>query len=241
MCWSGEASAAITVFGVASCAYLIRKKESPLLWVPILYFTLMEGLQAYTYTVIDKCGLPENQIATLLGYLHICFQPFFANAFSLYFVPKHIARKVAPWAYAFCFVAAIVMLLKMFPFEWSPLCEVGVRPMCGRDICSYHGNWHIAWRMPINTFLDDIPFYLLAAFVVPVLYGSWRFTVFHLITGPLLARLTTDNMDEWPAVWCLFSIDLMLLAMTSRIRNLLHVKSWPLWRKPKLPPAEEAA
>jgi len=231
MCWSGEASTAITVFGVGATLYLIRKKESPMLWVPIFYFTLMEALQAYTYSVIDECALPENQMATLLGYLHITFQPFFVNAFSLYFIPKHIAKQVAPWAYGVCFLAAILMLLKLYPFAWSPLCEIGVRPMCGAALCSYQGNWHIAWKVPINTFADYIPAYLIAAFIVPVLYGSWRFTLFHLITGPILARLTTDNMDEWPAIWCLFSIDLLLIATTSRLRRRLEVKRWWLWRK----------
>jgi len=231
MCWSGEASAALTVFGIGCTGYLIKKKESPLLWAPVLYFVLMEALQAYTYSVIDKCGLPQNQVATVLGYLHITFQPFFVNAFSLYFIPRHIARKIAPFAYGVCFVAAILMILKLYPFPWSPQCLPGVRPMCGATICSFHGNWHIAWHLPINTFLDYIPSYLIAAFIMPALYGSWRFTIFHLICGPILARLTTSNIDEWPAVWCLLSIDLLLVASNTRLRDLLHVRSWPLWNK----------
>ncbi|NBX02919.1 MAG: hypothetical protein EBR02_02410 [Alphaproteobacteria bacterium] len=231
MCWSGEASAAVTLVGVSCTAYLAYKKESPMLWVPLLYFTLMEALQAYTYSVIDKCGLPENQIATMLGYLHITFQPFFVNAFSLYFLPAAIRKKVAPAAYTVCFVAAIMMLLKLYPFAWSPMCTPGVRPMCGSVICAFHGSWHIAWQLPINTFVDYIPFYLIAAFIFPALYGSWKFTLFHLITGPLLARATTSDLNEWPAVWCLFSLEVMLIAMSSRLRDRLHVKKWPFWGK----------
>jgi hypothetical protein len=47
------------------------------------YFSSMEVLQAFTYSVIDQCALPSNQIATLLGYLHIAFQPFFINMLSM--------------------------------------------------------------------------------------------------------------------------------------------------------------
>jgi hypothetical protein len=231
MCWSGEASAAIATLGVGCAGYLIKKKQSPLLWAPILYFVLMEALQAYTYSVIDKCGLPSNQIATLLGYLHITFQPFFINMFSLYFIPKDIAKKVAPWAYALCFAAAILMLVKLYPFAWSPQCQSGIRPMCGGFICAFHGNWHIAWQMPINTVLDHIPGYLIVGFIMPALYGSWRFTLFHLLLGPVLARLTTSDLNEWPAVWCLLSIDLMLIATNRHIRRWLTVKSWIFWPK----------
>jgi hypothetical protein len=229
MCWSGEASAALATLGFVSTGYAIRKKESKLLWLPMAYFSLMEALQAFTYSVIDQCALPSNQVATLLGYLHITFQPFFVNMVSLYFIPKRLARKIAPFAYGVCFAAAIMMLIKLYPFEWAPRCEVGVRPMCGESICSFSGSWHIAWAMPINAIYDKFSWYALAAFAMPFLYGSWRFTIYHLLLGPCLAWLTTDNVNEWPAIWCLLSIDLLLIIVNSRVRNYLFVRSWPGW------------
>lgn len=237
MCWSGEASAALAVLGAVSTGYAIHKKQSIMLWSALGYFTLMEALQAFTYTVIDQCALPSNQIATLLGYLHITFQPFFINFVSLYFIPERVAKKIAPWAYAVCFAAAIIMLIKLYPFDWAPQCTPNVRPMCGTGLCSFHGNWHIAWGLPINELMSYIPAYLIAGFIMPALYGSWRFTLYHLIVGPVLAWLTTDNMNEWPAIWCLLSIDLLLLITSTRLRNLMYVKRWWLWRK-EPPPAE---
>ena len=44
------------------------------------YFTVMEGLQVWGYTVVDSCGTPQNQAVTLLSYLHIAFQPMVFNA-----------------------------------------------------------------------------------------------------------------------------------------------------------------
>jgi hypothetical protein len=81
MCWSGQASATLATIGFTSTAYVAIKGEDKALWIPLAYFSLMEMLQAATYTVIDQCGLPLNQLLTLFGALHITFQPFFSECF----------------------------------------------------------------------------------------------------------------------------------------------------------------
>lgn len=224
MCWSGEASTVVATLGFACTAYAAYKKQPPALYMCLGYFALMEALQAYTYSVIDNCGAPSNQVATLLGYLHITFQPFFINAVSLHFIPKTLARKIAPFVYAICFVAAIMMLIKLYPFPWAGQCNPG-RPMCGDVLCSIHGSWHIAWSVPINDVGDRFSWYFFASFAVPLLYGSWRFTLYHLLAGPLLSYVTTQDMNEWPAVWCLFSFGFSFIAFETRLRQRLYVKS----------------
>jgi hypothetical protein len=240
MCWSGEASAVLAAAGIGTTLYAMYKKEPPALWAALGYFSLMELLQAFTYSVIDKCGDPSNQIATLLGYLHITFQPFFINALSMYFIPKRIAEKVAPWAYAFCFFSAVFMIIQLFPFDWAGLCQHG-RFLCADRLCSVSGNWHIAWEVPTNgifnstadTLMHGFPTYFIAALIVPVLYGSWRFTLYHAVMGPFLASLLTNNMNERPAVWCLLSIGILMVIVKTRLRDVLHVKKWIFWRKEK--------
>ena len=95
MCWSGEASTVLATIGLSSTVYFYFKKESPTLCAALGFFSLMEALQAYTYTVIDDCSNPGNQVATLLGYMHIAFQPFFINAVSLYFIPEAVRNKIS--------------------------------------------------------------------------------------------------------------------------------------------------
>jgi hypothetical protein len=55
-----------------------------------------------------------------------------------------------------------------------------------------------------------------------------------MMLGPWLAALTTDNINESPAVWCLLSIGLLATAVKTPIRGLLHVRKWwpwpPSWR-----------
>jgi len=117
------------------------------LWITLGYFSSMELLQAFTYTVIDDCSSPSNQIATLLGYLHIAFQPFFINAISMYFIPDEIRQKISIPVYAFCFAVAIYMILASYPFSWSGSC---VGSLCSERLCSVSGSWHIAWELPLN-------------------------------------------------------------------------------------------
>ena len=149
MCWSGEASAVLAASGIGTTIWAAWKKEPPALWIALGYFSLMELLQAFTYSVINQCALPANQIATLLGYLHITFQPFFINAVALFFVPAEVRRRLVLPVYALCFVGAIFTLIQLFPFDWAGHCDPS-RPLCADRLCSVRGNWHIAWEVPTN-------------------------------------------------------------------------------------------
>ncbi len=238
MCWSGEASAGLAIAGFASTAYFYHKGESKVLCSALAYFSLMELLQAYTYSVIDECQNPNNQIATFLGYMHIAFQPFFVNAVAMHFIPQAVKKRIGFAVYALCFAAATVFMMRIYPFNWANYCfETSYRlafapetkfnmPFCGEQICSFSGDWHIAWSIPANGSYAMANAYVYAAFLLPLLYGSWKLVLYHIITGPLLAYLTTSNMNEWAAVWCLYSIGLLLLLIKTPIRYYLHVSNW---------------
>ena len=244
MCWSGEASTVLAAIGLGSTVYFAYKKEPIALCAALGFFSLMEALQAYTYTVIDDCANPGNQIATLLGYIHIAFQPFFVNAVSMYFIPEAVRKKISPTVYSICFVATVCLLIRLYPFDWAPMCyEVKTKvvlfsdyfdsfnvPFCGEKICSVSGQWHIAWEIPAIANLVLFNMYIVAAFIMPLVYGSWKMTVYHILTGPFLAYLSTNNPNEWAAVWCLYSIGLLLLLLKTPIRGFLHVRSWFWWR-----------
>jgi hypothetical protein len=237
MCWSGEASTALASVGIAGAAWAAYKKEPFALWGTLGYFAMMEALQAYTYTVINQCGLPANQIATILGYLHIAFQPFFINAISLYFIPQDVAVRSYKIVFGLCFASAMFMMLQLYPFEWAGLCEPG-RALCSNRLCSVSGNWHIAWDVPANgignwTYAHGLTGYWTygaVAFVLPLLYGSWRFTLYHFIMGPFMARMLTNNMNEAPAVWCLLSIGFLLIVIKTPVRQILFTK-WNFWER----------
>src|SRR5260370_10819658 len=156
MCGRGKASAVVETVGRGTTAYAAYRKEPAAIWMPLGYFSLMELLQAFTYSVIDQCSLPSNQIATLLGYLHIAFQPFFMNAVSMHFIPDQARARIAPVVYTLCLASAVFMLLQLYPFAWACHCDPST-PFCGTRLCSVHGNWHISWPVPTTGMCNSFP------------------------------------------------------------------------------------
>ncbi len=244
MCWSGEASAVLAAVGFGTAAYVAHKGESKELWIPLTYFACMELLQAATYIYIDLCDSPPNQILTYFGYLHIACQPFFVNMVAMYFIPEEVKKKISTVVYTICAAGAIAMLVKMYPFVWAGKCILGVEGFCGTQACSVSGAWHIAWQLPLNGLLSDdsgSPFafrwglhaltYILVAFWLPLIYGSWRFVGFHYIVGPMISDALTSDPNEYAAVWCLFSIFLCVSVIKSPVRKYLHVETWPFYKK----------
>ncbi|MEN9390489.1 MAG: hypothetical protein RLZZ283_589 [Candidatus Parcubacteria bacterium] len=230
MCWSLEASAGLAIVGAAATIYSYRRGDSSLLWVPLAYFVGMEVLQALSYPVINNCTSTQNQLLTLLSYFHIAFQPFFFNALYMYFIPKGVRQRILPWVYAFCFAMAVIMLVRVYPIDGIAQCQVGSY-LCGSELCTLTGSWHLAWSVPLNDALPYVPAYALAVFILPLLYGSWKGVIFSVVTGPILSFLTTSNVNEQPAVWCLFSVAFLFLIFFTRLRDYLHVRSFFWWPK----------
>ncbi len=244
MCWSGEASGVLAAAGLTTAVYVAYKGESKELWIPLTYFALMELLQAATYVYINLCDNPNNQVLTLLGYLHIAFQPFFVNMVAMYFIPESVKLKIRTTVYTVCAISTLAMLIKMYPFAWAGNCVPGVEGFCGAQTCSVSGDWHIAWHMPLNGLMSNpvswlLGFnwglhafsYILASFVMPTIYGSWRFVGFHYLIGPWISDVTTNDPNEYCAVWCLFSIALCVSVIKTPIRKHLHVKKWPFYQR----------
>jgi len=74
-------------------------------------------------------------------------------------------------------------------------------------------------------FHAGFPTYVIAAFLLPLLYGAWRFVLFHALAGPVLAFALTENPNEAPAIWCLFSIGIVLIGSNTAIRRQFEVRT----------------
>ncbi|MGA1210257.1 MAG: hypothetical protein ACO3U4_11555, partial [Gemmobacter sp.] len=57
---------------------------------------------------------------------------------------------------------------------------------------------------------------MIAVFVLPALYGAWRFAAINFVAGPVGSFALTADPSEGPAIWCLFSIPILVLALSSR-------------------------
>lgn len=232
MCWSFTASAVFALIGFIFAGYLAYKKENKLLWMPLAYFALMEALQAASYLYIGECTHPGNQLLTFLSYVHIIFQPIAINALMLYFIPARFRERIIGPVLGVAALITVLMLIKIYPFVWAGTCAPRSE-LCGQALCSYKGNWHLAWTIPFNDIGPNMmTYYYLAVFILPLLYGSWRAVVYGVVVGPLIAMALTNNPNEWPAVWCLMSIGIILSITIPHIRKILHVKKWYFWEYP---------
>ncbi len=238
MCWSFPVSVGMAALGGGASIVTRRRGAPTAIWVALGYFALMEALQAAGYLVINACGTRANQAITLLSFLHIAFQPAFINAISLTLIPAAVSRRIRFWVYLVSGLSTAFMIAQLIPLEWAGECRIP-ETMCARTLCTRSGVWHIAWDIPYNglgTWFENLigadwgmPSYMLAVFLMPLLYGSWRFTLFHLLLGPVFANfLTTDNNDV-PAIWCLFSVGIVTIAFFPPLLDWFRVKSWPLW------------
>ncbi|WP_027256069.1 DUF5765 domain-containing protein [Leisingera aquimarina] len=235
MCWSAEASAAMVVAETAAAVVCWRQGQPLAVWGVLGYFTVMEALQLAGYQIADDCSAAANKGVTLLSYLHIAFQPLLINAFALELVPAPVSARCRPWVLGLGFGAAGVMLLQLLPMSALGSCAAGA-PLCAEVLCTVSGTWHIAWNVPYNGLLvpldnalgvqSGFPAYMAAVFALPLAYGAWRFVMMHLFTGPVLAWTLTSNPNEMPAVWCLFSIVILCIGLSSWMREAFTARSW---------------
>ena len=223
MCWSATASFTMVAIGGAATAVAWYRNDAPAIWLTLAYFTLMEALQATGYAAIDDCGNPANATITSASYLHIAFQPLFINAFAMAIATRPIGPGLRTTVYAVAGVCSGLMLLKALPVDSLGACTPGT-PLCDVATCLFSGEWHIAWVLPLNGLfngwgvLTAFPPYFFAVFLLPLVYGAWRFVIFHAVAGPIAASMVTSTPSEMPAIWCLFSIGLALIVLTPPIR-----------------------
>lgn len=222
MCWSGEASFTIATVGAVAAGYAKYRGKSWERIIPPLYFCVMEALQGFGYRYIDRCELEPNQLIALLSYIHVCFQPIFTSMLMLSFMQEGKKKKLySKILYGSTFLGAFIMLLNMFEIQGLDNCILGT-PFCGNDVCTYKGEWHIAWRIPLNNF--DTRYYLgyfIPAFIIPAAIGLYAFPAYHMFTGPVLSYYMSRNPNERPAIWCLLSEFILLTLYISPLENLL--------------------
>ena len=178
------------------------------------------------YLTIDQCGNPVNQLVTWLSILHIVFQPLLMNVFMLELLPADVRARWRWPAMLLAGCASTFILLQLAPLPWAGSCLPGAS-LRGAPLCTVTGTWHLAWDVPYNGLatrmvalwgnIGSFPAYPLAVFVLPLLYGAWRFAIFHALMGPIAASMLTDDPNEVPAIWCLFSIGILLAALSPQV------------------------
>lgn len=225
MCWTPEVTMLMTGAGAVATVVAARRPDLPReVPLTLAFFTAMEALQIWGYAVVDQCGSPANRAVAMLSMAHIVIQPIVINLFAMALlgVDAVMRRRVTLAAMA----GSAVMVVQLLPIPAFGTCTDGAI-LCALRWCTVSGDWHIGWEVAYNGLLTGVdqwtmwgfPTYMLATFGLPLLYGAWRFALFQVLFGPVLAGLLTTDPHEVPAIWCLFSIGLTIVSLSPFIRG----------------------
>ena len=219
--------------GAAGAVVTWRRGDAAAIPVTLAFYALMEGLQLAGYMVIDQCGSTANQTITVLSMLHIAVQPLILNAFIMALVRADLTVGQGRMVYGLSALASAIILVQLLPVAELGTCQPGVA-VCAPQWCTVTGDWHLGWEVPYNGLFVPLeralhvtfgfPSYFLAIFVLPLFYGAWRFVLFHILVGPVLSNKLTSSANEAPAIWCLFAIAILLVALFPPIRRLFEVR-----------------
>jgi len=178
MCFTQEMSAAFSAVGLLAALWAYQRGISKYVIAAMLYFVLMEVLQAVQYFFIaydidpvnptleqmlasPACQSTSNKFLTFLGYVHIAFQPCFNT-----YVSGH-ARNAYDKQYqlvlrfqvigALLFISRYLLTLVDFAaigldpvYNFNPdTWEKNAEWLNGPALCTYKGLYHLAWSVPL--------------------------------------------------------------------------------------------
>lgn len=223
MCFNQEMSFAFAALGLFFTYYVKTHTNNKDLAIGVFFFFLMEFLQGLQYFVIDKCGegweADVNRVLTILGYLHICLQPYFTHVLNSAFVTRETTKAKCDAIKKLCLIGGALLFARflMAPFfstmNISPdgPCGVSTEWLRGEKICTFSGKYHLAWSVPMadgTYFIQGVglhSFLMFAPFFVQK-RANWIQGIFLFMTGPFLASWITPNLMEQASIWCFFSI-----------------------------------
>ena len=112
----------------------------------------------------------------------------------------------------------------------------------------FKGNWEYLWQW-LRDALGSQPLliltphkyllglhtqtYIFCGFILPILYGSWRIILVTFLCGFLMASFSTDNINEFSAIWGLYFWGICFAIALLPARKYLYVKNW-VFNKPIL-------
>ena len=224
MCFSQEMSAAFAGIGLFASWWIWSKTNNTQLASGVFFFFTMELLQAVQYFFIAPsldspiCDTIINQVLTVLGFLHICLQPYFCHVInaSLTKNQKYLDKYVVIKRLSLIGGAMLFsrfLLAGVWPQTFDIKNGLSTEWLRGEKLCTYKGNHHLAWSVPfadptyvipgaaIHSFMMFAPFFALYEKKGMVIQG-----IFLFIFGPYVAGLITPNLMEQASIWCFFSI-----------------------------------
>lgn len=238
-------SAAFAAIGLFATYWVYSRTSNTELASGIFFFFTMEFLQAIQYFFLatglndPMCDTTINRVLTLLGFLHICLQPYFCHVINASLTTSEKYRSNYDVIKRLCLIGGFLLFSRHFLSYIPGLNTMGISSsnpstewLRGENLCTFKTNTmvHLGWSIPmadpsyfvmgagIHSFLMFAPFFALYEKKGMVIQG-----IFLFLFGPVLAASISDNLMEQASIWCFFSIA-QITIMLFLIRETLIVK-----------------
>jgi len=215
MCFTGEMSAGFAVIGLFASWWVHTKTHNTELASGIFFFFTMEFLQTIQYMFIASgltdpiCDSMINKVLTILGFLHICLQPYFCHVINSSLTKSCKYKDRYRIIKRLCLIGGF-MLFSRYLLSYIPSLNTmdftnsqSTEWLRGTHVCTFKTKsmWHLGWSVPmadpsyyvpgtaIHSFLMFAPFFALYEKRGMILQGLFLF-----MFGPVMAALFTDNL-----------------------------------------------
>ena len=221
MCFTKEMSLGFFLLGSGTAFYLKNKNIS--LYLPIIYFSFMELLQYIGYITIENKNKTFNKIIATLIYIHIGFQPYFANLWFSNFIPSS-SKKYMPLILNLCIVFGIFWISRLFFWDTSHkyLCDSNNEPGCGKKTEVLKGPMHLLYQAKVRAtnYLTPSIFTHFFLWFVPIFFiGIDKFIYSITLICGLSSWLLASNIHEAASIWCLSFIPILLFSLFYRYKK----------------------
>lgn len=227
MCFNQKYSAAFALMGTVALALVWKNKKlgHNLLFVPLIFYTIMELLQTVQYSYVNSCN-KVNRFLTEISYLLVVVQPIMWNLIFLFKKRSvrltDVQRGILICAVTLCGVWIVAHFLRRFNFygknlskENESLSEI----TSGPKTCTFKKeDEHLYWTYEIfsNPGMDANWFmYLVLWFIPGFMIPGERSTVLFLLAGFLASwayvKINNHTRHITPSLWCLTSAPTLAL------------------------------
>lgn len=239
MCFNQPMSGFFAVVGFLLGLWAYSQTRNKALLAGIWYFVAMEALQFFQFFWLDAgCDDPINKALTVVGFIHICFQPLFTHILASAFMQSPEKKAQYKLVFRLCTLMGFYMFSRWVLHTPKHDLATGCPQtewIRGDTLCTKMGTYHLAWSLPLTQptyFMPSNNIHFFMMFAPFIALKQWIPGTVLFLTGPFLSKFITDNLHEQAAIWCFFSICQICLAVGA-FRFGLVTKKKDLWHYKK--------
>ena len=214
MCFTESQSFIHTIILIIGSTFIFPEYR---LSATLIFLSLKELIQGLLYRNIRN--KKSTKSLTILSWIHICFQPLFANIFF-----SHFHKDFKYWNIIFliCFLGGLYSMtyLEELDIQDDPNCHlISDDDYCSPETGSYLGKYHIGYQFNLDQGWEKIRYMYYLMLILGLFTDAKYVNMIWILSTILTLHIFKDTKrGEVAAIWCYLSI-LVILPIA-----LLHKK-----------------